>query len=101
MAKAAVLPAAPAERAAELRKQLDHHNHLYYVEAKTEISDRDFDKLLQELTELEKKHPELVTPDSPTQRVGGAPIPGFDVIEVVVVVELLAEFGGALRGRGG
>lgn len=80
MAKSAAAPAAsasPADRAAELRKQLDHHNHLYYVEARTEISDRDFDKLLQELAGIEAKHPELVTPDSPTQRVGGAPIPGF------------------------
>ncbi|HUR54861.1 MAG TPA: NAD-dependent DNA ligase LigA [Gemmataceae bacterium] len=74
------MPAKPADRAAELRKQLDHHNHLYYVEAKPEISDREFDKLLQELIDLEKKHPELATPDSPTQRVGGAPIPGFTQI---------------------
>ncbi|AMV22771.1 DNA ligase [Gemmata sp. SH-PL17] len=70
-------PAAPADRAAELRKQLDHHNYLYYVEAAPVISDREFDKLLQELANIEKAHPELVTPDSPTQRVGGAPIPGF------------------------
>ncbi|VTS03195.1 nad-dependent dna ligase : DNA ligase OS=uncultured bacterium GN=ligA PE=3 SV=1: DNA_ligase_aden: DNA_ligase_OB: HHH_2: BRCT [Gemmata massiliana] len=70
-------PAAPADRAAELRKQLDHHNHLYYVEAAPVISDREFDKLLQELANIEKAHPELVTPDSPTQRVGGAPVPGF------------------------
>ncbi|MCI0701761.1 MAG: NAD-dependent DNA ligase LigA [Planctomycetia bacterium] len=67
----------PADRAAELRKEIDHHNQLYYVEAAPVISDREFDKLLQELIDLEKKHPELVTPDSPTQRVGGAPIPGF------------------------
>lgn len=67
----------PAARAAELRKQLDHHNHLYYVEAAPVISDREFDRLLKELQDLEKKHPDLVTPDSPTQRVGGAPIPGF------------------------
>lgn len=72
--------AAPADRAAQLRKQIDHHNHLYYVEARTEISDRDFDRLLQELTDIETKHPELLTPDSPTQRVGGAPIPGFKQI---------------------
>jgi len=70
----------PADRAAELRKELDHHNYLYYVEAAPVISDREFDKLLQELVELEKKHPELATPDSPTQRVGGAPIPGFKQI---------------------
>jgi DNA ligase (NAD+) len=71
------MPAKPADRAAELRTLIDHHNHLYYVEAKTEISDREFDKLLQELTDIEKKHPDLATPDSPTQRVGGAPIAGF------------------------
>lgn len=67
----------PAARAAELRQELDRHNHLYYVEAAPVISDREFDKLLKELQDLEKKHPELLTPDSPTQRVGGAPIPGF------------------------
>jgi DNA ligase (NAD+) len=67
----------PAARAAELRKLIDHHNHKYYVDAAPEISDREFDRLLQELTEIEQKHPELVTPDSPTQRVGGAPIEGF------------------------
>lgn len=71
---------APADRAAELRKQLDHHNHLYYVEAAPVISDKEFDTLLKELAEIEKAHPELVTPDSPTQRVGGAPIPGFKQI---------------------
>src|SRR5437868_1113261 len=67
----------PAARAAELRKTIDRHNHLYYVEAAPEISDREFDRLLQELQDLEKQHPELVTADSPTQRVGGAPIEGF------------------------
>ena len=70
-------PGSPAERAEELRDEIDRHNHLYYVEAAPEISDREFDRLLQELTELEAKHPELATPDSPTQRVGGAPIEGF------------------------
>ncbi len=78
MAKSAT--ASPANRVAELRQELDHHNHLYYVEAAPVISDREFDKLLQELIDLEKKHPELATPDSPTQRVGGAPIPGFTQI---------------------
>jgi DNA ligase (NAD+) len=67
----------PAKRAAELREQLDHHNRKYYVDAAPEISDREFDRLLQELTDLETAHPELVTPDSPTQRVGGAAIEGF------------------------
>ncbi len=67
----------PAKRASELRGTIDDHNRKYYVEAAPTISDREFDKLLAELTELEAKHPELVTPDSPTQRVGGAPIEGF------------------------
>src|SRR5262249_62330622 len=67
----------PATRAAELRRQIDHHNRKYYVDAAPEISDRKFDRLLAELQQIEKAHPELVTPDSPTQRVGGAPIEGF------------------------
>ena len=67
----------PAARAAELRKLIDHHNHKYYVDAAPEISDREFDRLLDELTKLEREHPELATPDSPTQRVGGKPIDEF------------------------
>ena len=67
----------PAARATELRTTIDRHNHLYYVEAAPEITDREFDRLLDELQKIEKDHPELATPDSPTQRVGGAPIEGF------------------------
>jgi DNA ligase (NAD+) len=67
----------PAQRATELRRTIEHHNRLYYVEAKPEISDREFDVLLDELKKIEETHPELRTPDSPTQRVGGAPIEGF------------------------
>ena len=67
----------PAARAAELRKIIARHNPLYYVEAAPEISDREFDRLLEELQKIEREHPELATPDSPTQRVGGAPIEGF------------------------
>jgi DNA ligase (NAD+) len=67
----------PADRAAELRRTIERHNHLYYVEAAPEISDREFDRLLEELQQIEKDHPELATPDSPTRRVGGAPIEGF------------------------
>lgn len=59
------------KRAAKLRDQLNRANHLYYVEARPEISDREYDKLMQELIDLETAHPDLVTPDSPTQRVGG------------------------------
>src|SRR5688500_13722831 len=66
-----------SKRVADLRRQIDHHNYLYYVEAKPEISDREFDRLLDELKKLEESHPELVTPDSPTQRVGGQPVEGF------------------------
>jgi DNA ligase (NAD+) len=69
-----------AERAAELRRQIHHHNYKYYVEAQPEISDREFDRLLDELKQLEQEHPELVTPDSPTQRVGGEPIEGFTAV---------------------
>src|SRR5712672_444379 len=63
--------AAAERRIRELRQQLDHHNHLYHVEARPQISDREYDRLMQELIELERDHPGLITPDSPTQRVGG------------------------------
>ena len=60
-----------------LRTELEHHNYKYYVEAKPEISDYEFDQLMKDLIELEKKFPDLVTPDSPSQRVGGEPVEGF------------------------
>lgn len=66
-----------SKRAAFLRTELERHNRLYYVEAKPEISDQEFDALLRELQDIEAAHPDLITPDSPTQRVGGAPIEGF------------------------
>jgi DNA ligase (NAD+) len=59
------------QRTEQLRKQLDHHNELYYVQARPEISDREYDRLMQELIDIEREYPELQTPDSPTQRVGG------------------------------
>ena len=59
-------------RVDELRAQIDHHTYCYYVLDAPEISDAEFDKLMRELDALEKKHPELLSPDSPTQRVGGA-----------------------------
>src|SRR5688500_20065598 len=62
------------KRIDELREQLAHHDHKYYVEAKPEISDREYDKLYKELKELEEAHPDLITPDSPTQRVEPHPI---------------------------
>jgi NAD-dependent DNA ligase len=70
----------PKDRAAQLRQQIDYHNRKYYVDAAPEISDREFDRLLDELTKIEAGHPELVTPDSPTQRVGGAPIDEFRTV---------------------
>ncbi len=60
-----------------LREEIRRHDYLYYVKAKPVISDQEYDKLFAELKELEDEHPDLVTPDSPTQRVGGAPIEGF------------------------
>jgi DNA ligase (NAD+) len=69
--------AAPAERAAELRKLLDYHGHRYYVLDDPEISDAEYDALLNELRDLEAQHPELLTPDSPTQRVGAEPLEKF------------------------
>jgi DNA ligase (NAD+) len=65
------------KRIADLRERIRHHDHLYYVEARPEISDFDYDKLYAELKELEEQFPVLVTPESPTQRVGGAPSESF------------------------
>ncbi|MCA8987120.1 MAG: NAD-dependent DNA ligase LigA [Planctomycetaceae bacterium] len=70
-----------AQRIAQLREQLNHHNRLYYVEAHPEISDREFDQLMQELINLEAAHPEYYSADSPSLKVGGAPIEGFASIE--------------------
>ena len=70
-------PAEARKRAEFLRAELERHSRLYYVEARPEISDRDFDRLMRELQDLEAAHPELAAPDSPTQRVGGAPLEGF------------------------
>lgn len=61
----------------ELREQLRTHEHLYYVLDQPEITDAEYDALMRRLMELEQRHPELVTPDSPTQRVGGRPREGF------------------------
>ena len=77
-------PAEARQRAEFLRAELERHNRLYYVEARPEISDREFDRLLRELQELEAAHPDLATPDSPTQRVGGAPLAGFRQVKHAV-----------------
>src|ERR1043166_6809813 len=60
-------------RHAELARDIRRHDHAYYVEGRQLITDREYDQLFNELQDLEKKFPDLATPDSPTQRVGGAP----------------------------
>ena len=70
-----------AGRVAELRRVVEHHNYRYHVLDDPEIPDSAFDALFDELKELEDAHPDLVTPDSPTQRVGGAPAAGFTKVE--------------------
>jgi DNA ligase (NAD+) len=66
-----------SQRAGELRAELRRHEHLYYVLDAPEISDAAYDALMNELKRIEAAHPELITPDSPTQRVGGKPAEGF------------------------
>jgi DNA ligase (NAD+) len=75
------LSADPAARAQELRELIDHHSHLYYVLDSPEISYFEFDRLFRELQEVESAHPEMATPDSPTQRVGGAPLDIFTKVK--------------------
>src|SRR5690242_4640761 len=67
----------PAREVQALREELRHHEHLYYVLDNPEISDADYDALMRKLQELEAQHPDLVTPDSPSRRVGGKPREGF------------------------
>ena len=69
-----------AERAAELRSVLEHHNHRYYVLDDPEVSDSDYDALINELRDLEAEHPDLRTPDSPTQRTGADPLDKFEEV---------------------
>jgi DNA ligase (NAD+) len=69
------------ERIEQLRAQINHHNYRYYVLDSPEISDAEYDLLMQELKQLEEEHPQFLTPDSPTQRVGAAPVEAFGVVE--------------------
>jgi DNA ligase (NAD+) len=80
MEKHETIPSAVRERADFLRAEIERHNHLYYVQDAPEIGDTDYDALMRELIHYETEYPELLTPDSPTQRVGGAPIAGFDSV---------------------
>jgi DNA ligase (NAD+) len=69
------------QRIEELREVINHHNYRYYVLDSPEISDAEYDELMKELRQLESEHPELVTPDSPTQRIGAPPVEAFGVVE--------------------
>jgi DNA ligase (NAD+) len=68
-------------RVEELRSQIAYHDYRYYVLDSPEVSDAEYDVLMRELRDLEAKHPELITPDSPTQRVSGQPVAAFGVVE--------------------
>ena len=70
----------PAEQIAALRGEIRRHDELYYIHARPEISDEQYDALMRELQRLEAAHPDLVTPESPTQRVGGRPAEGFATV---------------------
>lgn len=96
-----------ARRIEELRRQIEEHNYWYYVKDDPKISDAEYDALMRELIELEKAFPDLVTPDSPSQRVGGAPLDAFEkVIHPVPMLSLdnafdegdLREFDRRVRG---
>jgi len=94
------------QRIDELRTTIERHNRLYYIDARPEISDREYDRLLDELEQLEKQHPEFQSPTSPTQRVGGAPLEHFESVRHAVPMmslsntyskEELAEFDQRIR----
>ena len=73
--------ASPQQRLEELRQAIRRHDELYYVHSRPAISDAEYDKLFRKLEDLEHQFPECITPDSPTQRVGGAPLPQFQKIQ--------------------
>ena len=79
-----MVPAEVLTRATALRREIERHNHAYYVLDQPTIPDAEYDRLFRELQTLEAEHPELVTPDSPTQRVGGKPLDGFATVRHVV-----------------
>src|SRR2546428_5385722 len=102
-----------AQRLAELREAIRHHDYTYYVEAKPDVADVEYDALRRELTDLEAEFPELVTPDSPSQRVAGQPVDAFRPVEHTVAMlsldnattpdhlrEFEARLGRALPGAG-
>ncbi len=101
-------PEEAVRRARTLREQLEEHNYRYYVLDRPVISDAEYDRLMRELRELERRYPELATPDSPTQRVGAAARTGFGAVRHVVAMlsldnafseEEVAEFDRRVRER--
>ena len=66
-----------AREIARLREEIRRHDYKYYVEAAPELSDREYDRLMERLKDLESRHPELIVPDSPTQRIGDQPVEGL------------------------
>ena len=72
------MKSADEQKIKSLREQIRKHDYLYYVLNQPSIPDQKYDQLLSELKNLEQQHPELITPDSPTQRVSGRPIEGFE-----------------------
>ncbi len=82
--------AKPKERVERLRTQINYHNYRYYVLDNPEISDAEYDGLMRELKQLEEQYPQFLTPDSPTQRVGAAPVEAFGVVEHPVPLLSLA-----------
>ncbi len=102
------VPAAVRRRVGELRKQIDYHNYRYYVLDDPVVSDAEYDRLMRELEDLERRYPELQTPDSPTQRVGAAPVKAFGEVRHQVPMlsisdafsdEELADFDRRVRER--
>ena len=75
------MPANPANEITRLRDEIREHDRKYYVEAAPDITDLEYDRLLERLKKLEAEHPELVTADSPTQRVGDMPVEGLVQVE--------------------
>ena len=79
----------PGLRIEQLRSQISHHDRLYYEQAKPEISDREYDALYRELVDIERAQPELITPESPTQKVGGRPQAAFAQVEHLMPMQSL------------
>lgn len=76
--------------AEELRRKINHHNYLYYILDAPEITDAEYDQMFRRLADIEKNHPELVTPDSPTQKIGAPPLDKFDTVKHSIPMMSLA-----------